>query len=56
LGAAWLTELNLFSVWSIPVRNSEIAVTVTSILMVGAACFWREILGLSGGLYRGVHR
>ena len=51
-GAAWLTNLNLFSAWNIPVRNREIAVTVTGILMAGVAYFWREILGLFGGLYR----
>lgn len=27
VGAAWLINLNLFAVWSIPVRNSAIAVT-----------------------------
>jgi hypothetical protein len=52
IGAAWLTNLNLFSVWSIPVRNSAIAVTVTGILIAGAGYFWREVLGLFGGLYR----
>jgi len=52
VGAAWLTNLNLFSVWSIPVRNSEIAVTVTGILIAGIGYFWREVLGLFGGLYR----
>ena len=51
-GTAWLTNLNLFSAWSIPVRNSEIAVTVTGVLLAGVAYFWREILGLFGGLYR----
>ena len=52
VGTAWLTNLNLFSAWSIPVRNSEIAVTVTGVLLAGVAYFWREILGLFGGLYR----
>ena len=52
VGTAWLTNLNLFSAWSIPVRNSEIAVTVTGVLLAGVACFWREILGLFGRLYR----
>jgi len=52
VGTAWLINLNLFSAWSIPVRNSEIAVTVTGILLAGAAYFWREILGLFSGLYR----
>jgi len=52
VGVAWLVNLNLFAVWSIPVRNSEIAVTVTGILLGGFGYFWREILGLFGGLYR----
>ncbi len=52
IGAAWLTNLNLFSVWSVPVRNSEIAVTITGILIAGLGYFWREILGLFSGLYR----
>ncbi len=52
VGAAWLVDLNLFSVWSIPVRNSEIAVTLTGILIAGFGYFWQQILGLFGGLYR----
>ena len=52
VGAAWLMNLNLFSMWSIPVRNSEIAVTVTGILIAGFGYLWRETLGVLGGLYR----
>jgi len=52
IGAAWLIDLNLFSVWSIPVRDSGIGVTVTGLLIAGIGYFWREILGLFGGLYR----
>lgn len=52
VGTAWLINLNLFSVWSIPVRNTAIAVTVTGILLGGLGYFWRQILGLLGGLYR----
>jgi uncharacterized membrane protein len=52
VGAAWLTNLNLFSIWSIPVRNSDIAVTLTGILIAGAGYCWREVLGMFGGLYR----
>ena len=52
VGAAWLVNLNLFSVWSIPVRTSEIAVTLTGILVAGFGYLWREILDLLGGLYR----
>ena len=50
--AAWLTNLNLFGIWSIPVRNSDIGVTLTGIILAGAAYFWRESLGMFGGLYR----
>jgi xanthine/uracil permease len=52
IGAAWLVDLNLFGAWSIPVRDSGIAVTVTGILLGGFAYFWREILGFFSGLYR----
>jgi hypothetical protein len=52
VGAAWLTNLNLFGIWSIPVRNSDIGVTLTGFLLAGAAYFWREILGMFSGLYR----
>jgi hypothetical protein len=52
VGAAWLVDLNLFSVWGIPVRNSEIAVTVTGLIIAGVAYFWREVLGLFNGLSR----
>jgi len=52
VGAAWLMNLNLFSMWSIPVRNSDIAVTLTGILIAGAGYCWREVLGMFGGLYR----
>jgi len=52
VGAAWLMNLNLFSLWSIPVRNSDIAVTLTGIVLAGAGYFWRELLGMFGGLYR----
>ena len=52
IGVAWLIDLNLFSVWSIPVRDSAIGVTVTGILIAGLGYFWREVLGLFGGLYR----
>ncbi|HEY7143174.1 MAG TPA: hypothetical protein VH637_02935 [Streptosporangiaceae bacterium] len=50
VGAAWLMNLNLFSIWSIPVRNSDIAVTLTGLLLAGAGYFWREVLGMFGGL------
>lgn len=42
----------LLSVWGVPVRSSEIAVTVTGIMIAGAAYLWREILGFFSGLSR----
>ena len=49
MGAAWLINLNLFSEWGIPVRSSEIAVTVTGIMIAGAVYLWRDLLGLFSG-------
>jgi hypothetical protein len=54
VGVAWLINLNLFAVWSIPVRNSDIAVTVTGIMIGGAAWLWHALLGFFGGLTRKV--
>jgi hypothetical protein len=52
VGAAWLINLNLFATWSIPVRNSDIAVTITGIIIGGAAWFWQAFVGFFGGLSR----
>jgi len=51
-GAAWLININLFSLWSIPVRNTDIAITLTGILIAGAAYFWRAVLGFFTSLAR----
>jgi len=47
VGAAWLINLNLSAAWAIPARNSQIAVTITGILVAGFAYFWRFFAGLS---------
>ena len=52
VGAAWLINLNLFGIWSTPARNSDVGVTLTGIILADVAYFWREILGMFGGLYR----
>lgn len=52
VGAAWLINLNLFSLWAIPARDSAIAVTLTGLVIAGAAYFWRAVLGFLGGLTR----
>ena len=49
VGAAWLTNLNLFSIWSIPVRNSDIAVTLTGILIAGPATAGARYWACSAG-------
>lgn len=52
VGASWLINFNMFSAWGMPVRNSEIAVTLTGIMIAGTAWFWHEVLGLFAGLSR----
>lgn len=52
VGAAWLINLNLFAVWSIPVRDSAIAVTVTGIMVGGTAWVWHALIGFFAGLSR----
>jgi hypothetical protein len=52
VGAAWLVNLNLFSLWDITARNSAIGVTLTGLIIAGSAYFWREILAFFGGLSR----
>jgi hypothetical protein len=54
VGAAWLINLNLFTAWGIPVRNTAIAVTVTGLMIGGFGYFWREILGIFRGITRKV--
>ena len=52
VGAAWLINLDLFSVLAIPIRDSAIGVTVTGLMIAGAAYFWHEILAFFAGLAR----
>ena len=52
VGAAWLINLILFAAWGIPVRNGQIAVTITGIMVAGAAYFWRPVLDFFTGLSR----
>jgi len=52
VAAAWLIHLNLFSLWSIPVRNDWLAVTLTGFALAGAAGFWQALLGFFSGLSR----
>ena len=52
VGAAWLINLDLFSVVGILTRDSAIGVTVTGVMIAGTAYFWQEILGFFAGLSR----
>lgn len=52
VGAAWLTNFNLFTAWALPVRNGIIGLTITGLAIGGVAFFWREILDFFAGLYR----
>ena len=52
IGGAWLVDLSIFTAWGIPVRANWIGVTLTGVIVAGAAYFWREILGLFAGLTR----
>jgi hypothetical protein len=52
VGAAWLIDLDLFGVLGIATRDSAIGVTVTGLMIAGAAYFWHEILAFFAGLSR----
>jgi hypothetical protein len=52
VGTAWLINLDLFGVLAVATRDSAIAVTVTGLMIGGAAYFWQEILGFFAGLSR----
>jgi len=52
IGLAWLADLNMWSLWGLPVREPWIGVTLTGVAVAGAAYFWREILGYFAGLER----
>ena len=52
VGAAWLVDVNLFSAWGVPTRASWIGVTLTGLMIAGAAYFWYAVLGFFGGLTR----
>jgi hypothetical protein len=52
VGVAWLVNFNLFAHFGIASRNSAIGITITGVIIAGAAYFWREILGFFRGLSR----
>ena len=52
VGAAWLIDLDLFGVLAVATRDSAIGVTLTGLMIAGAAYFWQEILGFFTALTR----
>lgn len=46
IGAAWLTNFNLWSAWHQDVRWQWLAVTVTGVILAGAAKVWDAALNL----------
>jgi hypothetical protein len=52
VGAAWLINLDLFSVLAVATRGSAIGVTVTGLMIGGAAYLWQQVLGFFAGLTR----
>jgi len=52
VGAAWLINLDPFGILAVATRDSAIGVTVTGLMIGGAAYFWQEILGFFAGLSR----
>ncbi len=52
IGAAWLVNVSLFTSWGIDVRANWIGITLTGLVIAGAAYFWGAILDFFGGLSR----
>jgi hypothetical protein len=52
IGAAWLANFDLFTVWGLAVRDHAIAVTLTGFAIAGAGYFWRVILEFFAGISR----
>jgi hypothetical protein len=52
VGGAWLLNVSLFAAWAIPVRASWIGITLTGLIVAGAAYFWGAILDFFSGLTR----
>ncbi len=52
IGAAWLADFNIFSLWGIGVRYQWVGIGLTGLALAGIAQVWRAILGLLTGLIR----
>jgi hypothetical protein len=52
IGVAWLVSFNMFAHFGFAARNNAIGITITGVIIAGAAYFWRDILGFFRGLSR----
>ncbi len=52
VGGAWLINVSLFTAWAVPVRFSWVGITLTGLIVAGAAYFWGVILDFFAGLSR----
>jgi hypothetical protein len=52
IGGAWLVNMSLFAAWGFPVRASWIGITLTGLVVAGAAYFWGAILDFFSGYSR----
>jgi hypothetical protein len=52
VGAAWLADFNIFSLWGIGVRYEWVAIGLTGLVLAGIAYAWHVVLGLFTGLIR----
>ena len=52
IGAAWLADFNIFSLWGIGIRYEWVAIGLTGLILAGFAQVWHVVLGFFGGLIR----
>ncbi len=52
IGAAWLIDYNVFTLFDLGVREQWIGIVFTGLMFGGVAYFWREFVGLLGSLFR----
>lgn len=52
IGAAWLADFNIFSLWGIGVRYEWVGIALTGLALAGIAQVWHVVLGLFTGLIR----
>lgn len=52
IGLAWVADFNLWTLWSLPVRENWIGVTLTGLALGGVAVFAHGVLGLFSGIAR----